>query len=104
MLKIIIFCIVFFSESIFANNCSSHDVENKKTFSFVGQVANVGPDHSMKVVIRNGEESFYLLFRNKEEKNFFHQNNYRKFEIIGYKSDPNKWPTGIVVLEYKLLD
>ena len=104
MLKIISVCIIFFSSFVFADNCSTQDAHKKKTFSFVGQVANVGPDHSMDVVIRNGEESFYLLFRNKEEKNFFHQNNYRKFEIIGYKSDPNKWPTGIVVLEYKLLD
>ena len=50
MLKIITFCIVFFSGSIFANNCSEHVSKNLMTLE--GKVANVGPDHSMEVVIK----------------------------------------------------
>ena len=69
MLKIITFCIVFFSGSIFANNCSEHVSKNLMTLE--GKVANVGPDHSMEVVIKTGEKSYYLLFKNRETKNFF---------------------------------
>ena len=69
MLKIITFCIVFFSGSIFANNCSEHVSKNLMTLE--GKVANVGPDHSMEVVIKTGEKSYYLQFKNREIKNFF---------------------------------
>ena len=72
MLKIITFCIVFFSGSIFANNCSEHVSKNLMTLE--GKVVNVGPDHSMEVVIKTGEKSYYLQFQNRETKKYFHQN------------------------------
>ena len=46
-------------------------------------MANVGPDHSMEVVIKTGEKSYYLQFENRKIKNFFHQNNYKRFEVTG---------------------
>ena len=102
MLKIITFCIVFFSGSIFANNCTEH--ASKKLMTFEGKVANVGPDHSMEVVIKTGEKSYYLLFKNRETKNFFHQNNYKRFEVTGFEGDQKEWPPSFIVKEYKLLD
>ena len=65
MLKIITFCIVFFSGSIFANNCSEHVSKNLMTLE--GKVANVGPDHSMEVVIKTGEKKV-IIFNLKIEK------------------------------------
>ena len=102
MLKIFTFCIVFFSASIFANNCSEQSSRNLVTLQ--GKVANVGPDHSMEVVIKTGEKSFYLQFENKQTKNFFHQNNYKRFEVTGFMGDQKEWPPSFVVEEYKLLD
>lgn len=102
MLKIITFCIVFFSGSIFANNCSEHVSKNLMTLE--GKVANVGPDHSMEVVIKTGEKSYYLQFKNRETKNFFHQNNYKRFEVTGLMGDQKEWPPSFKVEEYKLLD
>ena len=102
MLKIITFCIVFFSGSIFANNCSEHVSKNLMTLE--GKVANVGPDHSMEVVIKTGEKSYYLQFKNRETKKFFHQNNYKRFEVTGFKGDQELWPPSFIVEEYRLLD
>ena len=102
MLKIITFSIVFFSGSIFANNCSEHASKNLMTLE--GKVANVGPDHSMEVVIKTGEKSYYLRFENRETKNFFHQNNYKRFEVSGFEGDQKEWPPSFKVEEYKLLD
>ena len=102
MLKIITFCIVFFSGSIFANNCSEHASKNLITLE--GKVANFGPDHSMEVVIKTGEKSYYLQFENRETKNFFHQNNYKRFEVTGFQGDQKEWPPSFKVEEYRLLD
>ena len=102
MLKIISFCIVFFSGSIFANNCSEHASRNLMTLE--GKVANVGPDHSMEVVIKTAEKSYYLRFENRETKKFFHQNNYKRFEVSGVEGDQKEWPPSFIVEEYRLLD
>ena len=102
MFKIFIFCIVFFPTSIFANNCSEQSSKNLVTLK--GKVANVGPDHSMEVVIKTGEKSYYLQFKNRETKNFFHQNNYKRFEVTGLMGDQKEWPPSFKVEEYKLLD
>ena len=75
---------MYFSGSIFANNCSEHVSKNLMTLE--GKVANVGPDHSMEVVIKTGEKSYYLLFKNRETK-IFHQNNYKRFEVTGLMGD-----------------
>ena len=93
---------MYFSGSIFANNCSEQSSKNLMTLE--GKVANVGPDHSMEVVIKTGEKSYYLLFKNRETKNFFHQNNYKRFEVTGYMGDQKEWPPSFKVEEYKLLD
>ena len=69
-----------------------------------GKVANVGPDHSMEVVIKTGEKSYYLQFKNRETKNFFHQNNYKRFEVTGLMGDQKEWPPSFKVEEYRLLD
>jgi len=102
MLKIISFCIIFFSGSIFANNCSEHASKNLMTLE--GKVANFVPDHSMEVVIKTGEKSYYLRFENRETKNFFHQNNYKRFEVTGLMGDQKEWPPSFIVEEYRLLD
>ena len=102
MLKIIYFYSVFFSGFLFANNCA--ELISKSTMSLEGQVANVGPDHSMEVVIKTGEKNFYLKFENKETKNFFQRNNYKKFQVKGYMGDQKKWPPSFIVESYKLLD
>lgn len=102
MLKIITFCIIFFSGSIFANNCSEHASKNLMTLE--GKVANVGPDHSMEVVIKTGEKSYYLRFENRETKKFFQQSNYKRFEVTGLMGDQKEWPPSFIVKEYKLLD
>ena len=102
MLKIITFCIVFFSGFVFANNCTQ---DTSKNFtSLQGQVANVGPDHSMEVIIKTGEKSYYLQFKNREIKNFFHQNNYKRFEVTGFEGNQKEWPPSFIVEEYRLLD
>lgn len=102
MFKIFIFCIVFFPTSIFANNCSEQSSKNLVTLE--GKVANVGPVHSMEVVIKTGEKSFYLQFANKQTKNFFHKNNYKRFEVTGYMGDQKEWPPSFIVEEFTLLD
>ena len=102
MLKIITFCIIFFSGFVLANNCSQHT--SKSSTSIQGQVANVGPDHSMEVVIKTGEKSYYLRFENRETKKFFQQSNYKRFEVTGFMGDQKEWPPSFIVKEYKLLD
>jgi len=69
-----------------------------------GKVVNVGPDHSMEVVIKTGEKSYYLRFKNRDTKKFFQQSNYKKFEVIGFEGDQKKWPPSFIVKEYKLID
>lgn len=102
MLKIISFCIIFFSGFVLANNCSQHS--SKDFIRFQGQVANVGPDHTMEVVIKTGEKSYYLQFQDKQTKKFFQQHNYKTFEVTGAMGDQKKWPPSFIVKEYKLLD
>lgn len=69
-----------------------------------GKVANVGPDHSMEVVIKTGEKSYYLQFENRETKKFFQKHNYKRFEVTGFEGDQELWPPSFIVEEYKLLD
>jgi len=102
MLKIISVCIIFFSSFVFADNCSKHASKNLMTLE--GKVVNVGPDHSMEVVIKTGEKSYYLRFKNRDTKKFFQQSNYKKFEVIGFEGDQKKWPPSFIVKEYKLID
>ena len=102
MLKIISVCIIIFSGSIFANNCSEHGSKNLKTLE--GKVVNVGPDHSMEVIIKTGEKGYYLQFEDRETKKFFHQNNYKRFEVTGFEGDQELWPRSFIVEEYRLLD
>ena len=102
MLKIITFCIIFFSG--FVLPITAVNTHQKVLISIQGQVANVGPDHSMEVVIKTGEKSYYLRFENRETKKFFQQSNYKRFEVTGFMGDQKEWPPSFIVKEYKLLD
>ena len=68
MLKIITFCIIFFSGSIFWQIIGQHS--SKSSLSIQGQVANVGPDHSMEVVIKTGEKSIIFDLKTEKQKTF----------------------------------
>ena len=93
---------MFFSSLGFTENCITP--EERNTISFQGQVANVGPHHSMEVVIRDGEKRYYLSFKDIETKKFFHNSNYKTFEITGYHSISRRGFPEITVTDYKIID
>ena len=101
MLKIITFCIIFFSGFVLPIIVAKHQ---KNLMTLQGQVANVGPDHSMEVVIKTGEKVIIFYLKIEKQKNFFNQSNYKRFEVTGLMGDQKEWPPSFKVEEYKLLD
>ena len=102
MKKTLVVGLLLLSASLFANDCG---VNKKITLeSFKGKVVNVGPDHSMDVVMKITGKTYYLQFEDKETKKFFQKNNYKIFEVFGTFGDPDRWPPSFIVEDYKLLD